>query len=504
MRGLFASLPLIGMIAMLSGCGGGGSSGSSAAVTPTPTPTPTPAPASTPTPTPTASTTCSLRSRQQWAAAQLREWYLFPDTLPASLDPSPYASVGDYVDALTATARAQGHDRYFTYLTSIAEEDAYFGITENAYYNTGTDSGLGLRLATDTTAHRLFVIEAFEGGPGLAAGIDRGVEILAIGPSVSNLTTVSALADAGGTGAIIAALGADATGTTVALRVTDSAGTRTVTITKRAFTLTPVSARYGSQIINDGGRRVGYVNLRAFISSADPALRTAFAQFRAQGITDVVVDLRYNGGGLVSIAELLGSLLGQGRAASDVFAYETYRPEKSSYSTTALFTPQPESIAPTRIAFIGTGSTASASELVINAFVPYLDTRVALIGSNTYGKPVGQIAIDRTECDDRLRIVSFASQNSARTGNYYNGLASSMRATCQAVDDIGHPMGDPQETMTRQALDFIAGRSCTPITTSGATASIGAVRSLSVASDRKTLLVPDAPNTPQRDIPGLF
>ena len=67
-----------------------------------------------PPPPPTASA-CSLSARKDWAAAQLREWYLFPETLPANLNPAAYASVDDYIDALTATARAQRRDRFFTY-----------------------------------------------------------------------------------------------------------------------------------------------------------------------------------------------------------------------------------------------------------------------------------------------------------------------------------------------------------------------------------------------------
>ncbi|MGL6043154.1 MAG: S41 family peptidase, partial [Sandaracinobacteroides sp.] len=65
---------------------------------------------------PPSSTDCSLRARQAWAKSQLDEWYLFPETLPASLDPAPYPSVQDYLDALTATARGQGKDRFFTYI----------------------------------------------------------------------------------------------------------------------------------------------------------------------------------------------------------------------------------------------------------------------------------------------------------------------------------------------------------------------------------------------------
>ena len=83
-----------------------------------------------------------------------------------------------------------------------------------------------------------------------------------------------------------------------------------------------------------------------------------------------MVDLRYNGGGLVATAELFGDLLGRNRAASDVFSRTSFRASKSANDKTHNFTPTAQSIAPTRIAFIGTGSTASASELVINGMLP--------------------------------------------------------------------------------------------------------------------------------------
>ena len=476
---------LAGALAMLAACGGGGSSGSSAGssgsggtTTPTPTPTPT--------------ATCSLRERQDWAAATLNEWYLFPETLPASANPGLYSSVDDYIDALTAGARSQGRDRYFTYLTSIKEE--------TAYYSSGSSAGLGLRFATDSSVTRLFVIESFENGPALAAGIDRGAEILSIGTSSTDLRTTASLFASGGTDAVMSALGPDTAGTTRLLRISDANGTRNVSVTKQAFDLLPVSTRYGSRVIEDNGNRVGYLNLRTFILTADQPLRDAFANFKAQGVTSLIVDLRYNGGGLVSTAKLLGDLLGGQRASTDIFSRLTYRPEKSAENETAYFAPQTQAIAPTRIAFIGGGGTASASELVINAMLPYHGSNVALIGANTYGKPVGQIAIDRTACDDRLRVVAFATQNADGNADYYNGLASSMSATCQAYDDISYPLGDPREASTRQALDYIAGRSCTRI---GSATS--ALRSSAVAPVRPNqLLTPNRPSSAQREVPGLF
>ena len=468
---------LLAIAAALAGCGGD-DGGSSAIVTATPTPTSSPTAA------------CTLRDRQDWAAAQLREWYLFPETLPSALDPSAYTSVDTYIDALTATARGQRRDRYFTYLTSIREEDAY--------YSSGSSAGFGIRLSTDSIARRVFVGEAFEGAPALAAGIDRGTEILAIGTSEASLRTVDDIIAAQGAAGITAALGDSTAGTTRVLRVTDARGTRVLSVTKADYSLTPVSSRYGAKVIDDGGRKVGYLNLRTFISTADQALRDAFASFRAQGITEVVVDFRYNGGGLLSTAELLSDLLGADRASTDVVDYVSYRAEKVANNSTRFFIARPQAIAATRIAFIGTGATASASELVINTFVPFLHSRVGLIGTNTFGKPVGQIAIDRSQCDDRLRVIAFSLQNASRQGEYFDGLAKTVEASCQAGDDLTKQLGDPQESSTRQALDFLAGRACTPITA-------GTSSALSTgAAGRRELLSPERPTTAQREVPGLF
>lgn len=479
---------LLNLSLLLAGCGGGGDGGSLAGgpvVVPTPTPTPTPP----------SGTTCSLRARQDWAFAQMREWYLFPETLPASLDPAPYGSLETYVDALTANARAQGRDRYFTYVTSIA--------AENAYYESGESAGFGIRLNIDDAARRLFVSESFEGAPGLAAGLDRGAEILAIGTNADNVRTVSDILAQSGEYGLYNALGPDIAGTSRTLRIRDGSGERVITLSKASYDLTPVSARYGSRVIEDGGRKIGYINLRTFISSAQPALRTAFATFKAQGIEDVIIDLRYNGGGLLSVAQTLGNLLGGNRRPSDIFAQVTLRPEKTGENDIYRFTPEAQSISPRRIAFIGFEGTASASELAINAFVPYLHTDVALIGANTYGKPVGQMAFDRAECDDRIRIIAFATKNAAGQGDYYNGLAPFMEKTCQATDDIAYPLGDPRESSVSVALDYLAGRSCTPIPGALGTARPQSVSNAAPRGAR--LLVPEHPTTPrQREVPGVY
>lgn len=482
---------IIGLLAssslLLSACGGGGGS------SPTPSPSPT---ASTPTPSPTPSATCSLENRQAFARDVLNEWYLFPELLVTNANPASFTTVQGYIDALTATARTQGRDRFFTFITSIAEE--------NAFLASGSNAGFGIRLAVDSTTRRVLISESFEGAPGLAAGLDRGDEILAIGTSSATLRNVSDIIASEGTSGVSAALGASTAGLTRVLRISRNSVVREVTVTKADFNLPAVSTRYGVQVIQDGSRRIGYLNLRTFISSADTPMREAFASFRAAGITEFIIDFRYNGGGLVSTAELLGNLLGGNRASTDVFSALRFRTSKASNDETTLFTPRAESVSPVRIAFIGTGASASASELVINSLAPYYNSNLALVGANTFGKPVGQIAVDRSTCDDRVRVVAFRSVNARGAGDYYSGLASTLSVTCQAADDLTRPLGDPQEASIRGALDFLAGRSCTAISASASTgANAGQSQRGMIAADRE-MLVPDAPSPAQREVPGLF
>jgi len=219
-------------------------------------------------------------------------------------------------------------------------------------------------------------------------------------------------------------------------------------------------------------------------------------------VAELIIDLRYNGGGLVSVAYTLGDLMGLNRQGQ-VLEYLTFRESKSSENETYLFNPRAESIAPTRIAFIGTEGTASASELVINAMQPYLGSNMALIGRNTYGKPVGQIAIDLPACDDRLRLIAFQGENANHQGGYYTGLASTIPNTCAAEDDTQYQLGDPREDMVATALDFLAGRACTPITASAArTLSLDPPEGL--RDDSRRLLRPERPGTVDREVPGAF
>ena len=473
----------------LAACGGGGGSSSS--------PPPTGG-GGTPTPTPT-SGACSLRAQQDFADQVLNEWYLFPDLLAAA-NPASFSSVQSFLDARVAPARAQGRDQGFTFATSIAQETALI--------NSGSSAGFGIRLSFDNAARRVFVVEAYEGTNGLAAGLDRGSEITAIGTSSANLQSVSSLMASGGSQAVVDALGPSTAGLARVLRFVQPGGATVETnITKTEFSLDPISDRYGVTILNDGGRRVGYLNFRTFIvSDAAAQLRAAYGQFAAQGVTELIIDLRYNGGGLVSVAETMGDLMGRGRTGQ-VFSRTVLRPSKASENTTRLFRNEANAIAPTRIAFITTQASASASELVINAMLPYLGNNVALIGADTSGKPVGQFGFDLAACDLRVRAVTFQTVNANNQGDYFFGLGPFVPNTCRAGDDITRPFGDPREASTAVALDFLAGRSCTPFAASASASSgdnAGQNERAGLNLPSRALPQPAAPVPAQRELPGLF
>ena len=483
-----AALPKIALslacMAMVAACGGGGGSG-------TPAPTGTTAPM--PTPTPSATTAaCSFASRATFVADTLNEWYLFPSLL-ANTSASGFNDLNTYIDALVQPARAQGRDRFFTYVTSIAEE--------NAFFDGGASAGFGFRLSYDTFARRVFVAETFEGTAALGANIDRGSELLAIGTTANNLQTVSSLMASGGPSAVINALGPLDSGTTRVLRVRDQSGiVREVSIAKTDFALDPVSDRYGATVINDGGKQVGYINLRTFIDPASPDLREAYLNLRNQGITELIIDFRYNGGGALSVSDLMGDLMARD-LDGQVYYELAFRNSKSQFNEIYRFNARIQSVAPTKIAFIGTGSTASASELVINGMQPYLGTNMALIGSNTFGKPVGQSAFDLPACDDRLRSLTFQLQNADGNGEYFNGLAATVPATCRADDDLSFQLGDPRESMVATALDFLAGRPCAAIGggADGAIASTDRVRT----SERRLLTAERPRSVAEREVPGI-
>jgi C-terminal processing protease CtpA/Prc len=424
-------------LALLSACGsdrgGGGDGGPGAGGT-----------------TPTA---CSESARKQFTLDVARGWYLFPELLPATVDLADFDDAVQLLDHLTATARAQGKDRYFSYFTTRAADNAVLG--------EGQFNGFGFRLRTET-GNRPFVTEVFESSPAAEAGLRRGDEIVAVDAGSGFVPVAELLADGS---SISEELGPAEVGVRRGLRLTSGGVSREVAMTKRTVTIDPVSDLYGAKVLPRAGTTgVGYLNLRSFTSTADPQLRDAFAQFRASGVDDFIVDLRYNGGGLVSTSELLGDLLGGARAASDVQLRVEHNPGRAAENRTRRFLPTAQSVRPVRIAFLTTGATASASEITVNSMSPWVE--VAIVGEDTLGKPVGQLAFDLGgSCDDRLRLVSFRTVNAQGQGNYYEGLAGILHFACAASDTLDRPLGDPTEGLTAAALHWLGTGACETVLT---------------------------------------
>lgn len=448
--------------AMLAACGGGGGNGGSSSPV-----------------------GCSDTREKSFVLDTAREWYLFDDQLPDPVDTGSYPSAAALLDALTAEARADGKDRYFSYLTTRQQDDAIL--------QAGEFIGFGFRTRID--GDRLWLTEVYEDSPADDGGLARGVEITAIDAGNGFVPVATILAE---DPELEEALGPATEGTARGMRFVLPGGTAAEAVfTKRQVMIAPLAG--GGPAVLDLPANptvpVGYLNLRTFIATADEPLRDAYAAFRAQGIEYFIIDLRYNSGGLVSVAELIGDLNGAARADSDVYLEMRFNDRKASGNDVVRrFRPRAESVAPVRIAFITTGLTASASEIVINSLAPWVE--VAIVGDDTLGKPIGQSAFDLSGCDLRLRLISFQFTNSDGQGGYYGGLASTLPFACRAEDDLGRAPGDPAESSTAEALTWLGSGACTEVLAAGG--------GLSKAQARSRVPQLRRPAAAQVYLPGLY
>lgn len=392
---------------------------------------------------------CSDSREKGFVLDTARAWYLFDELLPGDVDLADHATAAALLDALTAEARAVGKDRFFSYLTTRTEDDAFF--------QAGEYVGFGFR--SRIQGDRLWLTDVFEGSPAEEGGLARGVEITAIDSGSGFVPLATVLA---GDPELESAFGPATAGVERGLRfVLPGGGTAEASFTKRVVDITPL-AEGGPAILAlpaNPSVPVGYLNLRAFTETAGTPLRNAYALFRAEGIQYFIVDLRYNGGGLVSVAELLGDLNGAARSGNDVYFEMRFNERRAAANDVVRrFQPRAESVDPVRIAFVTTGLTASASEIVVNSMAPWAE--VAIVGDDTFGKPVGQAAFDLSRCDLRLRLIAFQFNNADGQGGYYDGLASTLPFACRADDDLAFAPGDPAEASTAEALAWLGSGAC--------------------------------------------
>ena len=407
--------------ALLSACGGGGGGGGSTVVAP---------PAA-----------CSTEGQVITVLERMEDIYFWNDIAEQQdkyrgINTANFASANALLDFLRY--RPDEFDRNFTFLTSPEEETQFFG--------EGVFAGFGFSFEL-LPPDELRIRQVFEGSPAEAAGFARGFRMLEIdGRSIAEIQAAEGLNEA---------FGPPTAGITLNFLLEDLSSTQFQTVaTKAEVTIDPVPQ---FRVIPAGLMTIGYVEFRTFISTSNNALLQAFADFTAQGVTDVVVDLRYNGGGLLSVAEFFASLLAGPSNVNNVLATTRFNRANQALNVTSRFSSESNSIDLDSIVFITTDASASASELVINSLEPYMD--VALIGSRTFGKPVGQVASDF--CGKRLRAVAFETVNANDEGQYFDGLP----VDCSAEDDLAFAIGDANEASTAAAITYVTTGAC-PIVSS--------------------------------------
>ncbi len=236
-----------------------------------------------------------------------------------------------------------------------------------------------------------------------------------------------------------------------------------------------------SKVITISDRKIGYYVYNFFASGTesskeayDTQMENIFADFKAQGITDLVLDLRYNSGGSETASNNLASHIGKGVDNTKVFARRAYNekvekeiindPDLGSAFLTTKFANKASNIGSQlnggRVYILTSSRTASASELIINSLKPFMD--VFLIGDVTYGKNVGSISLyDEKDPANNwgLQPIVVKVYNSLDQSDYSTGF------TPNVIDEDNslyiHPLGDPKEALLSQAIGQITGTATT-------------------------------------------
>ncbi len=371
---------------------------------------------------------CSIEEQNQFVFDLMNDIYYWIDDV-APVANTGFASPEDVLEAF----RFEPLDR-FSGIRDREENDAFF--SESQFIGVG----VGLKVVDDT---RVRITQAFADGPAAAAGLERGNEITAI-----NGRAVSDILDAGES--LSAQFGDDEIGVVTTLDYLDNAGNALqVMLAKDLVTIETVTLASEFDV---AGRTVGYLAFRNFVEPSFEALEGAFAQFTAAGVDTLVLDLRYNGGGLISVAEFLGGLIGGTVTDGQIFANRVHNASNTDLDVLTRFNDEANALDLDELVIIGTAATASASELIINGFFPFAD--VTLVGEATFGKPVG--AYQYNFCDKVAVPTAFANLNADGNGDYFDGFAPD----CAAEDDLDRALGDPLEASLAEALHFVENGAC--------------------------------------------
>jgi carboxyl-terminal processing protease len=415
----------------------------------------------------------STLSENNWLRSWTNELYLWFDEVP-DRDPSLYATA-DYFNQLKTPqtdSAGQPKDKFhFTYATSTWE----------TLSSTNTEAGYGVQwvLLANTPPRELVVAFTTPNTPAAAANLARGAEILTIdGVDLVNDNTQS------GINTLNAGISPTKVGETHSFTVRDLGASTTRTVTLTAQNVTQSSVPLVTTLPTANGK-VGYIEFNDHQATAESGLVNAVNQLAAAGIKDLVLDMRYNGGGYLDIAnELAYMIAGPGPTAGRTFynqQFNSKNPNTNPVTGTPLspegfhtltqgFTVSAGQSLPTlnlsRV-FVLTGpSTCSASEAVING-LDGVNVQVIQIGTTTCGKPYGFYAQDN--CGTTYFSIEFRGVNATGFGNYPDGFSPSSTLTaasgaalpgCSVADDFTHALGDTAEARLAAALTYASSGSC--------------------------------------------
>lgn len=361
-----------------------------------------------------------------WLRSFTYETYLWYDEVedrdPACCSTPEYFQL---MKTFETTSSGTPKDQFHSSVNTKEWEESQRGIT----------FGYGIRVAL--TREGVFILYVEPNSPADNAGLRRGMRILEI--DGVPIEQVSGLASS-----------TPERREFTVLRLGESQPF-SVTMTSREIVKTPVLVDI--LIGSSSGHRVGYMLFNDHIAPAEPALISAIEYFDSQDIDDLVLDLRYNPGGLAYLASGLGFMIAGPRATENkLFLRTIYNGKRSSepspfYSISSIGLPLP-SLNLEQVFILTTSDTCSASEAIING-LRGIDVEVILIGDTTCGKPYGFVPEDN--CGTTYFTIQFRAVNDKGFGSYADGF----QPTCQARDDIRYPLGDPRETILGTALYYL-------------------------------------------------
>lgn len=351
-------------------------------------------------------------------------WYNKPEC--ESVTQSNKGNYNDPYELLEAM-RYQAVDRW----SFVADYDEFMGQMQ------GTFVGHGFRIGIDDSGNaRIAMI--YNLSSLYASGVRRGWIII----KINNTDPVPAILN----GTYADLIGPSQEGITNTFLFQKPDGTDvTISSTKSTFQINTVEV---SEILQLTSGTTGHLVFDAFITPTADELATAFAVFKANNIKDLILDMRYNTGGYLAIAQTLASYIAGNSKKGGVFAKLTYNDKHQGENYTFPFVTTPYSLDLSRIVIITTRSTASASEAVINGLKAIIN--VIIIGDTTNGKPCG---MNGWPILNKYYAwpVTFEMTNARGAGNYYFGFAPDKIMP----DDITRDFSDPEEMCLKEAIRYL-------------------------------------------------